>query len=84
MEHQKFDAFELSDLKLVYRVLHSRLMDELDLLDSGFFSELQTFLQGMAQLEGVDVSDHGQWDAWLEQVHTPCAVRLEGRRTLHN
>ena len=54
-----------SDLRLIYRVLHSKLMSESDLLDSQLFEDIQTHLQSLARSEGVDTSDHGQWEAWL-------------------
>ncbi len=63
---QGLASFEASDLKLIYVVLHRQLMDEMELLDSDFFTELQAWLQDHARHEGVDVSDHGQWDAWLK------------------
>ena len=47
------------------------LLENLALMDSDFFSELQSSLQALARLEGVDVSDHAQWDAWLDQRHVP-------------
>ena len=79
---QRFDAFELNDLKLVYRVLHANLMAHLELMDSAFFSDLQSHLQRRAGADSIDVADHGAWDAWLGQAHTPCEVRVAGRRVL--
>jgi hypothetical protein len=58
-------AFDTNDLKLVYRVLHASLIANEELLDSAFFSELQSWLQTLAQVEGVDIADHAQWAAWL-------------------
>ena len=58
-------AFDASDLKMIYRTLHKSLMDNLDLMDSEFFTDLQTWLRTLAASEGVDTSDHSQWDAWL-------------------
>ena len=62
-----FHSFDLDDLKLVYRVLHTQLLSELALLDCEFFSALQTWLQALAREEGVDVGDHSRWDAWLSR-----------------
>ena len=62
-----FDPFALDDLKLVYRALHLQLLKQTDLLDCEFFSELQVFLQDQAKADGVDVGDHGRWDAWLHR-----------------
>ena len=58
-------AFNTDDLKLIYRTLHASVLENTDLLDSAFFHELQLWLQTMARAEGVDVSDHAKWDAWL-------------------
>jgi hypothetical protein len=79
---QRFDAFEINELKLIYRVLHANLMAHLELMDAEFFSDLQSYLQRRAGADGVDVADHGAWDAWLGQEHTPCEVRVAGRRVL--
>jgi hypothetical protein len=58
-------ALELDDLKLVYRVLHQNLKETPELLDCSFLDELQDFLHERAREEGIDGSDHGQWDAFL-------------------
>lgn len=55
----------LDDLKLVYRVLHAHLDEHEELIDSPIFAELQSLLQKQARTEGVDVTDHAAWDAWL-------------------
>jgi hypothetical protein len=39
-------------------------------------------LQKQAQAEGIDVADHGAWDAWLGNTAVPCEVRVGKRRTL--
>ena len=61
------DSFSLPELKLVYRVLHSALLDEAELMDSAFLSQLQAHLQGAARTDEVDTSDHAAWDAWLKR-----------------
>jgi hypothetical protein len=61
------DQYQLTDLKLVYRVLHRHLLEEHELLDSILFHDLQTFLQRRARADGVDLADHAQWDAWLNR-----------------
>ena len=53
------------DAKLVYRVLHAHLQEHDELLDSDLFAALQTQLQAAARADGVDVSDHAAWNAWL-------------------
>ena len=55
----------LDDLKLVYRILHAHLAEHDELIDAPIFEELQTVLQRQAGAEGVDVTDHGAWAAWL-------------------
>lgn len=61
------DSFAVNELKLVYRVLHGALLDEVELMDSAFLSQLQAHLQRAARTDGVDTSDHGAWDAWLNK-----------------
>jgi hypothetical protein len=58
--------FALRDLKLVYRVLHQHLLEHPDLMDSTFFQALQSHLHRQARGEGIDLTDHAQWDRWLE------------------
>lgn len=60
-------AHSLEDLKLVYRVLHRHLGTHPELMETHFLTELQSFLHQQAQRQGVDGTDHGAWDAWLEQ-----------------
>ena len=79
---QRFAAFDASDLKLIYRTLHASLMDHVELMDSDFFTDLQTWLRSLAASEGVDTSDHGQWDAWLGGTVVSCEQRVAGRRKL--
>jgi len=59
------DAYELSDLKRVYRTLHGQLQQDFELMDSALLQDLQTYLQAQATAAGVDVSLHAQWAAWL-------------------
>ena len=77
------EQYPLDELKLVYRVLHSRLAAHLDLLDARFFADLQTYLHRRAQADGVDVTDHGAWDAWLGNEAVSCAVRVQDRSRLN-
>jgi hypothetical protein len=58
-------AHSLHDLKLVYRHLHQSLSRAPELMDCDFLLELQEFLHQTAVQEGVDTTDHGQWDSWL-------------------
>lgn len=75
-------TISLREQKLIYRILHASLMEHVELMDSEFLHDLQRGLQKQAQAEGVDVADHGAWDAWLGNVVIPCEVRVGKRRTI--
>ncbi|MBX7103144.1 MAG: hypothetical protein K1X57_03635 [Gemmataceae bacterium] len=68
----------------MYRLLHARLTDHPELMDGDFLLDLQKSLQRMARAEGVDVSDHGAWDAWLGNTPVSCEVRVAGRRVIES
>jgi len=70
----------LDELKTTYRVLHRHLTEYPDLMDSSFLDDLQQHLQNHATQGGVDIADHGQWDAWLGNEVVACEVRLSGRK----
>ena len=74
--------YPLSERKLIYRVLHAHLAEHPELMDSEILHELQTGLQKAAQAEGVDVADHGAWDAWLGNPAVGCDVRVANRRVI--
>ncbi len=57
--------YDLEELKLIYRLLHSHLQEEIELMDSVMMHDLQRFLQERARADGVDVSVHAQWATWL-------------------
>lgn|GEM_PF-2414806 len=78
----KFSAFDATDLKLIYRSLHGSLMDNIELMDSEFLQELQSWLRSVASSQGVDTSDHAQWDRWLGGEAVACEDRVAARRTL--
>jgi len=59
------EHYELRDLKRIYRTLHSQLQQDFELMDSELLQDLQTYLQAQAKADGVDVSLHAQWAAWL-------------------
>jgi len=65
---KSLDEYPLSELKLVYRLLHSQLPEQLALMDSQLLQDLQTYLQQQAREDGVDVSLHGEWAAWLNNL----------------
>lgn len=74
--------YPLAEQKLVYRVLHRHLAEYPELMEGSFLDDLQAGLQKAAAKEGVDVADHGQWDAWLGNEVVGCDVRMAGRRTI--
>ncbi len=74
------DSYPLDERKLVYRILHRNLTDYPELIDGDFLHDLQVTLQKAAQAEGVDVADHGAWDAWLGNAPVSCAVRVASRK----
>ena len=76
------EQYGFADLKLIYRVLHRHLTQHTELLDSDFFTDLQRHLHQAAAADGVDVSDHGAWDAWLGNAAASCATRMKNRRAL--
>ena len=57
--------YALSDLKLIYQMLHERLPTDPMLMDSDLLQDLQTYLQQQASSDGIDVSLHAQWSSWL-------------------
>jgi hypothetical protein len=69
----------LEELKVTYRVLHRNLTDYPDLMDSSFLDDLQHHLQSLARAQGIDTTDHGQWDAWLGNEVFACSTRMEQR-----
>lgn len=62
------DGYPLDELKLVYRLLHSQLPEHMALMDSQMLHDLQTYLQQQASIDGIDVSLHGEWAAWLNNL----------------
>lgn len=79
---QRFSAFDLSELRLTYRVLHAHLMEHSELMDTAFFEELQRWLQYRAGQDGVDVGDHQAWDRWLGNEEVSCEARMANRQVL--
>ena len=57
--------YSLSELKLIYSLLHSQVLEQPALMDSNLLQDLQSFLQTQATQENVDVSTHAEWAAWL-------------------
>lgn len=61
----ELSEYALTDLKLVYQLLHQQLAEHPQLMDSELLQDLQRFLQHQARQDGVDVSLHAQWAHWL-------------------
>ena len=62
---KSLDSYELTDLKRIYRTLHMQLQEDFELMDSDLLHDIQTLLQAKAGEQGVDVSIHAEWAAWL-------------------
>lgn len=65
---KNLDTYPLSELKLIYSILHSQVLEQPNLMDSDLLHDLQSFLQTQATENNVDVSDHAQWDSWLNEA----------------
>ena len=57
--------YPLSELKLIYSLLHSQVLEQPALMDSDLLQDLQSFLQAQATQDNIDVSTHAEWAAWL-------------------
>ena len=77
-----FSTFQIDELKLVYRVLHRNLMENMELMDTDFLQGLQSWLQFRAGRDGIDIADHAQWDAWLGGQVVSCEERVAQRTVL--
>ncbi len=77
------NQYSVNELKLVYRILHKNLTMHLELMDTDFLSDLQSLLQKKAVGDGVDIGDHGAWDAWLGNEAITCQIRNENRSQLN-
>jgi hypothetical protein len=73
------NRYAIDELKGLYRVLHAHLTEHPELMDSEFLHDLQRHLQKHAQADGVDVADHGAWDAWLGNAPVSCESRVARR-----
>ena len=60
--------YPVSELKLIYQILHSQIQENFELMDSSLLHDLQTTLQLHAKEDGVDVSLHNEWSAWLNNL----------------
>lgn len=64
---KNLSEYALAELKLIYSILHSQVLEQPGLMDSDLLHDLQSFLQSQATLANIDVSDHGEWDVWLKE-----------------
>ena len=62
---KNLDTYPLSELKLIYSLLHSQIIEQPALMDSDLLHDLQRLLQSQATQDNVDVSAHSEWAAWL-------------------
>jgi len=60
--------YPISELKLIYQILHSQIQENFELMDSSLLQDLQTVLQSSATTDGIDVSLHSDWSAWLNNL----------------
>jgi hypothetical protein len=70
--------WDLSQVKSVYRSLFAQLRADpgADVDDGDCLLELQMFLQRKAGEDGVDVTHHQAWEAWLgHETPIPCDQR---------
>ena len=65
------NAYPLPELKLIYAILHAQVIDQPGLMDSELLQDLQSMLQKQATQDGVDVSTHADWAAWLSNMNGP-------------
>jgi len=59
------ETYPLAELKLIYQLLHQQLPQQPALMDSQLLHELQNHLQQQAGNDGIDISLHTEWAAWL-------------------
>lgn len=62
--------YPIAELKLIYSLLHSQIIEQPALMDSDLLHDLQSLLQSQATQDKVDVSTHSEWAAWLSGLNT--------------
>jgi len=65
MTMKTINDYPVSELKLIYQILHSQIQENFDLMDSSLLQDLQSVLQSLATKDGIDVSLHSDWSSWL-------------------
>lgn len=64
---KNINEYPLAELKLIYSLLHSQVLEQPALMDSDLLHDVQSFLQSQATQDNVDVSTHAEWAEWLER-----------------
>ncbi len=62
---KNLNTYPISELKLIYSLLHNQVLEQPALMDSELLHDLQSYLQSQASQDNVDVSAHAEWAAWL-------------------
>ena len=62
---KNLNEYPLTELKLIYSLLHLQIVEQPSLMDSDLLHDLQRFLQSQATQNNVDISAHSEWAAWL-------------------
>ncbi len=60
-----FADYPLKEMKLLYTVLHKSVPQHPALMDVKWLFDLQHYLMLQASNEGIDVTLHTEWAAWL-------------------
>ena len=60
-----FEAYKLSEWKLIYLVLLQTMTTRPELIDVQFFNDLQTHLQRSAEDNNINPLNHEEWFEWL-------------------
>lgn len=63
--NKALNDYPLSELKIIYSLLHAQITQQPELMDSEILHDLQIMLQRLAKQDGVDVSTHSEWATWL-------------------
>lgn len=66
---KNLNEYPLAELKVIYSLLHSQIMEQPALMDSDLLQDLQRFLQSQATQDNIDVSTHSEWAAWLNELN---------------
>lgn len=67
---KNFNEYPLTELKLIYSLLHSQIIEQPALMDSDLLHDLQQYLQSHATKDNVDVTAHTEWSVWLNELNS--------------